>query len=362
MKHWNPLSLSIPGAALALFAVTAQAQDLLLRLSADARLGSTSLDISHAQRGSFAQPGAKRTPREGDLLVIGRNAQGQELFRRSVANPSRKTAAIFHEDTGQIELSRPLAAQGAIELSIPEPSQLASIELSEYRSQLGLSATPGRRLGRKELDALVQRTEQQNTLAASAVPTGSTLLWESGSSAQRMDIVIIGDGFTRAEMPAWQTAAKRVSDGILADPLFARCKGALNIRRVDIESAQSGVSEGGVVRNSALGSQVGCFNIARLVCTDEAKVLAAVSAVAPANGRDVIIVLVNSSTYAGAAAAISAASPCTPSRSKSPCMRSAMPRSSWPTNTTTEAATPAANPAPPMSPAWPRAAGSNGRR
>lgn len=301
MKHWNPLTLSIPGAALALFAVTAQAQDLLLRLSADASLGTASLDISHAQRGSFAQPGAPQKPREGELLVIGRNAQGQELFRRAVSNPSRKTAEIFNETTGQIELSRPLAARGAIELSVPEPAQLASLELSEYRSQAGLSATPGRRLSRKELDALVQRSAQQNALAATAVPTGSTLLWESGSSAQRMDIVIIGDGFTRAEMPAWQTAAQRVSDGILADPLFARFKGALNIRRVDIESAQSGVTEGGVVRNSALGSQLGCFNIARLVCTDEAKVLAAVSAVAPANGRDVIIVLVNSPTYAGAA-------------------------------------------------------------
>ncbi|MDT8998945.1 M64 family metallopeptidase [Paucibacter sp. APW11] len=302
MKHCFP-SKAGWFAALALLTASAQAEDLMLRLNADASSGSSSIAITHAVRGSFAQHVDTAPAKDGDLVVIGRDAAGAELFRRAIGNPARKQAEIFDAKTGQIQLSKPLTAKGAIELRMPHPANLASVEVSEYISRNGISAlssTPARKLSRKELDALVQQTAQAS-LVASAVPTGSAMLWESGTTAKRMDIVIIGDGFTKAETSTWQAAAKKVSDGVLADPLFAKFKNSMNIRRIDIESAQSGVTEGGVTRNSALGSEVGCFGIDRLVCTDEAKVLTAVGAIAPTDGRDVIIVLVNSSTYAGAA-------------------------------------------------------------
>ena len=72
------------------------------------------------------------------------------------------------------------------------------------------------------------------------------------------------------------------------------------MRRVDIESAESGITEGGVTRNTALGSVLGCFDTDRLLCVDEAKVFEAVGSITPTDGRDVIVVVANTTTYGGA--------------------------------------------------------------
>ncbi len=290
-------------------ATTAQAEDLLLRLRHDPLNPAAGLQLSHAEKGAFGVTPEAGEPREGDLVLVARDAKGDELFRRSVRHPSRQWAELFDARTGQIQLARALQRDGSVELRLPWPAQVQTVDILEHSASLATrsalaGATPLKRLGRQELEnlaALAALAPAQRSLStALATPTGSTLLWNSGASAQRMDIVLIGDGYASADQSKWVSDAQKISTGILADPLFASYKNSINIRRVDIVSPQSGVSEGGVTRNTALGTVIGCYGIDRLVCADESKVFAAVGTVTAADARDVIIVVANSTTYGGA--------------------------------------------------------------
>lgn len=297
-----PRSFPIPTllvSALGLLSATTRAEDLLLRIQQD---GNTkAYAISHAQKGQFAAHAAQAETLDGDLLLIGRDVQGQELFRHALRRPSRQRAELFDPKTGRIEHAQDLSRDGAIEVRLPYPAQTASIELQELRQGIrALSASSAlKRLSRREIDALAAGSRESLVRATAA--SGTAMLWDSGPTAARMDLVLIGDGFTSAELPRWQTEARRIADGILADPLFARFKNSFNIRRVDVASAQSGVTEGGVTRNSALGMVIGCYGVARMVCADENKVLDNVAPLTAPDGRDIFLVVANSSTYGGAA-------------------------------------------------------------
>ena len=292
-----------------MLATAAQADDLLLRLRHDPLNPAAGLQLSHVEKGRFASQAGPGELAEGDLVLIARDARGQELFRRSVRHPGRLWAEEFDPRTGQIQQARALQRDGSVELRLPWSAQVQTVDLVEHSGLLAArnalaGATPLKRLSRAELEqqaAQAALPAAQRSLAAPlATPTGSTLLWNSGASAQRMDIVLIGDGYASADQSKWVTDAQKISTGVLADPLFARYKNAINIRRVDIVSPQSGVSEGGVTRNTALGTVIGCYGMARLVCADESKVFSAVGTVTAADARDVIIVVANSTTYGGA--------------------------------------------------------------
>lgn len=290
-------------------AAPAQAQDLLLRLRHNPLDPAAGLQVSHAEQGRFASQEAPGEPLDGDLVLIARDAQGRELLRRTVRHPSRQWAEVFDPRTGQIQQARALQRDGSIELRLPWPAQVQSLDVVAYSPMLAArsalaDATPIKRIARAELDALAAQAalppSQRALSEALATPTGSTVLWNSGASAQRMDIVLIGDGYASADQSNWIADAQKISSGILADSLFSTYKNSINIRRVDIVSPQTGVSEGGVTRNTALGTVIGCYGIDRLVCADENKVFTAVGAVTAADARDVIIVVANSTTYGGA--------------------------------------------------------------
>ncbi|MGM9485266.1 M64 family metallopeptidase [Roseateles sp. NT4] len=309
----HPNARSFPLNRLALVAVLAaapalaQADALLLRLR---QAGTSQIELLHAERGAFAaQPvQADADAQAGDLVLVGRDAQGRELFRRAVKSPATLHAETFDPRTGRIVDARTVAREGGVvELRVPDAAALASVDvlerqaahaqaLREGRASASAEAqTPLLRLSLADIDAAAT-----TRIRAAAAPSGSAWLWQSGATGERMDIVLIGDGYTAAQLGQWQADAAKVANGLLADPLFAAHKQQFNVRRVDVVSAQSGVSEGGVTRNTALGAVVGCYGIARLVCANETTVMSTVGQVVPADGRDIVIVVANTQTYGGA--------------------------------------------------------------
>ena len=126
-----------------------------------------------------------------------------------------------------------------------------------------------------------------------------TTIRNNGPSANRIDIVLLGDGYTAGELNAYATHAGNVNDSFFAQEPFAAYATYFNVHRVDVTSAESGVDEIdlSIFRNTALDMAYGCFGIDRLLCIDISK---AYQAAASAPEFEQILALANSTRYGGA--------------------------------------------------------------
>ncbi|MGW6984242.1 M64 family metallopeptidase [Streptomyces sp. NPDC054932] len=127
-----------------------------------------------------------------------------------------------------------------------------------------------------------------------------TKMVDNGSTADRLDVVVIGDGYTAAELARFHTDAEQKWAEVTAVEPYTTYRNLFNVWTVDAVSHDSGVSgdpDPATVRDTALGSYFWCDNIERLLCIDQPKVDAYV---AKAPAADLVIVLANSAKYGGA--------------------------------------------------------------
>ncbi|MEU5218251.1 M64 family metallopeptidase [Streptomyces sp. NPDC020807] len=140
----------------------------------------------------------------------------------------------------------------------------------------------------------------QSSTAADAVAATVTPVQETGPVAGRLDLVVMGDGYTAAQRADFRADAQATLDAVFAIEPYASYRGLFNIWLVDTESAESGVSGDPIadaVKDTALSSYFFCDGIERLLCVDDAKVTAYANQ-APAS--DIVFVIANSPKYGGA--------------------------------------------------------------
>ncbi|WP_228975633.1 M64 family metallopeptidase [Streptomyces sp. DH12] len=127
-----------------------------------------------------------------------------------------------------------------------------------------------------------------------------TKLIDTGPTADRLDVVVIGDGYTAADMPRFRTDAREKWAEVAAVEPYTTYQGLFNVWTVDAVSRDSGVSgdpDRATVRDTALGAYFWCGDIERLLCVDQDKV-DAYAALAP--DADLVLVLADSAKYGGA--------------------------------------------------------------
>lgn len=123
---------------------------------------------------------------------------------------------------------------------------------------------------------------------------------DNGPTADRLDIVVVGDGYTVAELPRFHADAQQKWAELTAVEPYTTYRNLFNVWTVDAVSNQSGVSgdpSPDTLRDTALGSYFWCDNIERLLCVDQDKVD---GYVAKAPEADLVLVLANSTKYGGA--------------------------------------------------------------
>ena len=134
----------------------------------------------------------------------------------------------------------------------------------------------------------------------------------NGSSTNRIDIAVFGDGYTAADMAKYAVDVETLASKFFAEEPFKEYQHYFNVHRVDVTSAESGSdhpeSAPPVSKNTAFDSTFNCSGIARLVCISTSKVLAVATASLSPSQRDIMIVLVNDSVYGGSGGAIPVAS------------------------------------------------------
>ncbi|WCD90419.1 hypothetical protein KPP03845_106847 [Streptomyces xanthophaeus] len=136
--------------------------------------------------------------------------------------------------------------------------------------------------------------------AARAADGAVTRMTGDGPTADRLDVVVIGDGYTEAELGKFHDDARQKWAEVTAVEPYTTYRNLFNVWTVDAVSRESGVSgdpDPATVRDTALGSYFWCEDIERLLCIDQPKVDAYV---AKAPAADLVLVLANSAKYGGA--------------------------------------------------------------
>ncbi|MFG2194041.1 M64 family metallopeptidase [Streptomyces sp. NPDC048639] len=127
-----------------------------------------------------------------------------------------------------------------------------------------------------------------------------TPIVENGPTADKLDVVVIGDGYTEGELAQFHTDAKEKWQEITGVAPYTTYQDLFNVWAVDAVSQESGVSGDptkDVVRNTALSSYFWCDDIERLLCVDTGKVE---GYAAKAPEADLVVVVSNSTKYGGA--------------------------------------------------------------
>jgi hypothetical protein len=135
-------------------------------------------------------------------------------------------------------------------------------------------------------------------------------IWYTGDPNNRVDIAVVGDGYTAGELGAYAAHVNQLIGAIGAQQPFHEYAYYFNVHRVDLTSPESGADhpEYGSYRNTALGASYDCYRIPQLLCVDVNAVMTVLGQSLPPAMRDLVIVLVNDPTYGGSGGAVAVTS------------------------------------------------------
>ncbi|MEI7980350.1 MAG: M64 family metallopeptidase [Bacteroidota bacterium] len=124
------------------------------------------------------------------------------------------------------------------------------------------------------------------------------VIYDRGPASRKVDLVILGDGYSKTEMEKFRSDAKRLSDVLLSKEPFKSLAGDINIRTVETPGETSGVNKPhpGVFRRTPLSVHYGSFGSERYALTYDNRTVRDVASEAP---YDFMIILVNERTYGG---------------------------------------------------------------
>jgi len=131
---------------------------------------------------------------------------------------------------------------------------------------------------------------------------------QTGPADNRIDLVIMAEGYTVAEAGVFRSHADNLVTGLLAYEPWASYRGAFNIYRVVTESSESGADHPsqGLYRDTYLDATYDYMGIERLLVVNEA--LAATVATELLPEVDFVVVLVNDELYGGSGGSVATVS------------------------------------------------------
>ena len=183
------------------------------------------------------------------------------------------------------------AQQGA-ELPIGQRHLIYYDYVENGRLQGGVvEADPTNPLMSADIDADVDVSQTVN---------GVTTLIDNGPTSNRIDMVMVGDGYTLGDLSNYATHVDNILPTFFAEHPYDDYSTFFNVHRVDVVSPESGVDNDpnqGVTKNTALDMGYWCGGTERLLCVSVSKAYAHANA-APDN--DHVLALANSSKYGGA--------------------------------------------------------------
>lgn len=123
-------------------------------------------------------------------------------------------------------------------------------------------------------------------------------LIESGPPTEKVDVVVIGEGYTESELPKFHADARRLVDALFAEEPFRSRRADFNVWGLDLPSAESGVTRprAGEFRRTPLSAQYNIFDSERYLLTYDNRALRDAASAAP---YEFLEILVNEEQYGG---------------------------------------------------------------
>jgi hypothetical protein len=120
----------------------------------------------------------------------------------------------------------------------------------------------------------------------------------NGSPNEKVDILILGDGYTKNDVDKFRKDAKHFTEILFSYKPFNKHKKDFNIRAIEVISAESGIDmpDKNIWKNTVLGTMYNTFGSARYILTEDNRNLRDIAGTAP---YDFITILVNDNRYGG---------------------------------------------------------------
>ncbi|MCU0234730.1 MAG: IgA Peptidase M64 [Thermoanaerobaculales bacterium] len=173
-----------------------------------------------------------------------------------------------------------------------------SVLLPFPRRAIDLRFTARRRDGSR---LLLAESRIEPAAAAAEPPARGAVVVEAqvvAPPARALDIAILGEGYTSAELDAFRGDLRRAADALLGFEPFAAHRERINVRGVLLPSAESGCDEPsrGIFRDTALGLTFDSLGSERYLLTEDNRRLRDIAANVP---YDALVIMVNHERYGG---------------------------------------------------------------
>jgi hypothetical protein len=133
---------------------------------------------------------------------------------------------------------------------------------------------------------------------STATPAKAWAVVKNGEPRDKVDVLLMGDGYTAAEMEKWHRDARRMAGLLLAASPFKERRSDFNVWAVDTPADESGAARpsDGVYRRSPLRASYDAFGSERYVLSFDNKRVREAAAAAP---YEFIEIIVNDRKYGG---------------------------------------------------------------
>jgi len=242
---------------------------------------------------------SRRTP-EGvvvagalELSVIDK-ASGRTLHHCILADPM-----LVHADTvidGALAGGPARLEDHLFSVVIPavEAGQRIEISTTEAGSTRLMAALDG-----GEIEARESR-RSHDAISGIAVET----VYSSGDPANRLDILVLGDGYTESDMGLFADHVDNAVQGLLDNEPFNRFASFINVHKLEVASAESGTDQPDqsppIFVDTAFNSSFNYAGVSQLLYAQTSLVLEAAAAFPE---YDTILLIVNTARYGGGAGA-----------------------------------------------------------
>jgi len=123
-------------------------------------------------------------------------------------------------------------------------------------------------------------------------------VFENGPAATKVDLLILGDGYSEADLPKFHADVKRLTDHLFATEPFKSRKADFNVRAIDLPTERSGVNRPRTsdYRRTPLGVSYNIFDSERYALTLDNRSMRDIASAAP---YDFLEILINEKQYGG---------------------------------------------------------------